>query len=84
MTLINKKTICASERNELYYNGSPDPIAILRLNVLNVFKIKLEKIKNKFWDGKNFKKKIKIKKFTKGMIPLVLDTKGIYSFVIEW
>ena len=80
MTLINKKTICASERNELYYNGSPDPIAILRLNVLNVlnvFKIKLEKIKNKFWDGKNFKKKIKIKKFTKGMIPLVSNIKGI-------
>jgi len=30
-------------------------IAILRLNVLNVFKIKLEKIKNKFWDEKIFK-----------------------------
>jgi len=29
-------------------------IAILRLNVINVFKIKLEKIGNKFRDGKNF------------------------------
>ena len=47
-------------------------------------KLKLEKIKNKFWDGKKFKKKIKIKKFTKGMIPLILDTKGIDLFVIEW
>ena len=44
---------------------APDPIAILRLIVMNVFEIKLEKIKNKFWDGKIFKKKLKLKSLPK-------------------
>ena len=33
---------------------------------------------------KNFKKKLKLKSLPKESIPLVLDTKGIDSFVIEW